>query len=199
MRHLLLLAAAAALPLAGCHQPEGGTSVTINADDGNTLAAVDGTSGDVKFNIPGFAGQIKLPKIQLDASNFNLNGVHLYPGSTIDGVNVASGKDDDVTIAFTSPAPADQVRGWFEERLGKVGFTVAKDGDGLVGTTDDHKPFRLTLVNQGSGRAKGRIVPGSERATSSTASACPATLTLRQAFTSLFSAPNRKVARSSPI
>lgn len=160
MRHLLLLAAAA-LPLAACHQPEQGTTVTINTSDGNTLAAVDGTSGDVKFDIPGFAGQIKLPKIQLDASDFDLNGVRLYPGSTIDGVNVASGESDGVTIAFTSPATPDQVRGWFQERLGKVGFTVAQDGAGLVGTTDEHKPFRLTLTNQGSGHAKGKIVLGS--------------------------------------
>lgn len=164
MRRQLLLAATAAsiaLPLVACHQPEQGTSVTINADGGNTLASVDGNSGDMKFDIPGMSGQIKLPKVQLDASNFDLNGVRLYPGSTINGFNIASGGRDTVTIGFTSPGSADQVRGWFQERLGNVGFTVKPDGLGLVGTTDEHKPFRLTLANQGAGHAKGMIVLGS--------------------------------------
>jgi len=161
-RSLLLAAAALALPLAACDKAGEGTSITVNATDGNAIAAVDGKSGEMKVNLPGFSGAIKLPKVQLDAGNFDLNGVHLYPGSTIETVNVAGGKGEDggVHVAFTSPADAERVRAWFQERLGKVGFTLHRDGTGLAGTTDENKPFRLSLTPQGD-RARGEIVLGS--------------------------------------
>lgn len=161
MTRLLVCCAALALPLAACDRPSEGTSVTINADGGNTLGSIDGRSGEVKVNLPGFSGQIKLPKVQLDATNFDLNGVHLYPGSTIDAVDVGSSdKDAGVRIRFTSPATPEQVRGWFNERLGKVGFQLKQDGAGLTGTTDENKPFRLDLDGDGGTRAKGTIVLG---------------------------------------
>ena len=158
----LLLAAMLALPLAACHRPDPGTSISINAAGGNTLGAVDGRSGEVKLAVPGFSGNIKLPKIKLDAGDFDLNGVHLYPGSTIDTLDVAGGdKDGAVHVAFTSPAAPATVRDWFADRLGKVGFTVRPAGDGLVGTTEEHKPFALDLAADGRDRAKGRITLGS--------------------------------------
>jgi hypothetical protein len=161
MTRLLLCAALLAAPLTACDRSGDGTSVSINVDGGNVLGAADAESGQVKIAVPGFSGQIKLPRIQLDADNFDLNGVHLYPGSTIEKVDVA-GKDEagSLRVRFTSPAPAAQVRGWFQERLGKAGFTVRQSGDGLTGTTDEHQPFRLDLANDG-GKAKGTITVGS--------------------------------------
>ena len=150
------------LALAACGSHDRGTSIAINADGGNTLAAVDGGSGEVKLALPGLEGKFKLPRIKLDASNFDLNGVHLYPGSTIDNVDVASaGKDGSVRIAFTSPATPGVVRGWFQERLSKVGFSLHPDGAGLSGTTDEDKPFRLDLAGAGGDHAKGTITLGS--------------------------------------
>lgn len=151
-----------ALPLVACDRSGEGTSVSINADGGNVLGAIDAKSGQMKIDVPGFSGRIKLPKIQLDADNFDLNGVHLYPGSTIEKVDVAAGEDETggLRVRFTSPAPADQVRGWFQERLGKAGFTLKRDGAGLTGTTEDRQPFRLDLASDGA-RAKGTITVGS--------------------------------------
>ncbi|MDQ2893154.1 MAG: hypothetical protein M3R64_08730 [Pseudomonadota bacterium] len=160
----LMLFALLALPLAGCNQPDEGTTISINADSGNVLGAVDGKSGEVKLDVPGFSGKIKLPKIQLDADNFDLNGVHLYPGSTIDNVNVAGGGKQDsgtVEVSFTSPANPAAVQQWFQDRLNKVGFTVNPGGNGLVGTTDEHKPFALDLSPDGQDRSKGKITLGS--------------------------------------
>ena len=160
MTRLLFCAALLALPLTACDRSGEGTSVSINADGGNVRGAVDAKSGQMKIDLPGLSGQIKLPKIQLDATNFDLNGVHLYPGSTIEAVDVA-GKEEagNLRVRFTSPASADQVRGWFQERLGKAGFTVKQNGQGLSGTTDEHQPFRLDLANDGE-RAKGTITVG---------------------------------------
>lgn len=163
---LLAAAAVALLPLAACNRPDRGTSITINSTDGNSVASVDGGTGQFKLAVPGFEGKIALPKMKLDAGDFDLNGVHLYPGSTIDNVDIAAGKQGagkqgNVRIAFTSPASPDTVRDWFGERLGKAGFTLHRDGRGLAGSTDEAKPFRLDLADHAGGKATGTIVLGS--------------------------------------
>ncbi|MEH3157573.1 MAG: hypothetical protein PGN08_00855 [Sphingomonas taxi] len=158
---LWLCAAALALPLAACDRQSDTTSVTINADDGHVAGAIDAKTGEVKVNVPGFSGQFKLPGLKVNAADFDLNGVHLYPGSTITAMDVGSGRDGNVRIRFTSPAGPDQVRGWFQERLAKAGFTLTQSGQSLTGRTEEDKPFRLDLNRDGDTGASGTIVLGS--------------------------------------
>jgi hypothetical protein len=169
MTRALMIAALFALPLAGCDGGKGGTTISLNASDadGNVVAGIDGNTGDVAINAPGFSGKMSLPRIHLDASNFEMNGVHLYPGSTISGMNIdahdhGQGSDDDgtVKVTFESPAKPDTVRAWFEEKLNGAGFHVKADGTGLSGTTDEKKPFSLDLSPVGADHAKGVIVTG---------------------------------------
>ncbi len=160
-----LLLMAAALPLAACDGADQGTSISFsgNSKDGNAVAAMDGNTGQVKIDVPGFQGSFKLPKIQFTADNFDLNGVHLYPGSKISGFNIdARGKDEDgqVRVSFDSPAEPIAVRDWFQQRLSKAGYTVSADGNGLTGTTEEKKPFSLKLDDAGAGHAKGTILLG---------------------------------------
>jgi len=168
MTRALLIAALCAAPLAGCDSKQG-TTISLNASDsdGNVVAGIDGNSGEMAINAPGFSGKINLPKIHLDASNFDMNGVHLYPGSTISGMNIDAhdhrqGSDDDgtVKVTFESPAQPDTVRVWFEQRLNGAGFRVKADGTGLSGTTDENKPFSLDLSPVGADHAKGVITIG---------------------------------------
>jgi hypothetical protein len=150
---LAVVPLAIGLPLAACDGHDAGTTISIAGN----------SSGQVKVDLPGFQGTFKLPKIQLTADNFDLNGVHLPPGSKISGFNVDAGRKDDdgrVRIAFDSPMGAEAVRGWFAERLPKAGFAVRADGAGLVGTTDDKKPFALRLGETGAERATGTITIG---------------------------------------
>jgi hypothetical protein len=169
MRVALLLVPALAplLTLAACDSGGTGTSISFtgNTDDGNGGGAtMNGATGEVKVDVPGFQGSFKLPKIQMTADNFDLNGVHLPPGSKIRGFNVDAGesaKDDGkVTVAFDAPTDAAGVRSWFNERLPKAGYAVHADGSGLVGTTDDKKPFVLKLDEGDAGHAKGTITIG---------------------------------------
>lgn len=170
IRTVCILALAAA-PLAACDGAKDGTSISINATgtDGNMIAGVDGKTGQVSLNVPGFSGNIKLPKIKLDAENFEMNGVHLYPGSTISGMNIDakdnSGSKEDsgvVKVSFASPATPETVRGWFLEKLnGGAKFKVQASGSGLAGTTDEGKPFHLDLAPDGAGKSRGTIVLGS--------------------------------------
>ena len=155
------------MPLAACDGAKTGTSISINSTDtdGNVVARMDGNTGAVSINTPGFSGKINLPKIQLDADDFEMNGVHLYPGSTISGMNVEAhdsgkaGKDDDgtVRVTFASPAAPATVRDWFQQKLNAAGFTVAPNGNGLTGTTDEKKPFKLELTADGADKSKGVI------------------------------------------
>ncbi len=163
-RQTMLLAALLAAPLSACGDGKEGTTIAIKATDtdGNFVAGVDGKTGRIAIDAPGFKGSIALPKIKLDASNFDMNGVHLYPGSTIGSMNVDANKGDDgqdgtVRVSFDSPADPATVRDWFRDKLNHAGFSVTADGNGLTGTTDEKKPFKLDLAPAGAGHAQGTI------------------------------------------
>ena len=168
--HRLIPLAAAALALAACGEHDGNsTSISFsgNSSDGAVSGGID-SSGNLKIDTNGFKADLKLPKFSVDASNFEMNGVHLYPGSTISSINVNGGDDGKdngkdsgkVRVAFTSPASAATVRDWLKERLGKAGFTLSADGAGLTGKTDDGKPFALKLSDQGATKSSGTIDMG---------------------------------------
>ena len=159
----------AAATLAACGSGDG-TSISINAagDDGDNMTAAMTQNGQLAINLPGgFSGNIKLPKLKINAENFDMNGVKLFPGSTISSMNIdakdnAAGKDSGkVRIAFESPATPTKVRDWFLDKLSKeAGFTIAANGNALTGTTDEKQPFRLDLAADGADKSKGTIVIG---------------------------------------
>ena len=164
--HRLIPLAAAALALAACGEHDGNsTSISFsgNSSDGAVSGGID-SSGNLKIDANGFKADLKLPKFSVDANNFEMNGVHLYPGSTINSIDVNGGDDGKdtgkVRVAFTSPATAATVRDWLKERLGKAGFTLSADGTGLTGKTDDGKPFALKLNDQGATKSSGTIDMG---------------------------------------
>lgn len=174
MLRSLAAASVLALSLTACDGSKTGTSISINSTDadGNVVASVD-NSGAVSINTPGFSGKINLPKIQLDADDFEMNGVHLYPGSTISAMNIqahdggkAGDKDGDgddggtVRVTFASPAAPATVRDWFQQKLNAAGFTVGPSANGLTGTTDEKKPFKLDLTADGTDKSKGIITLG---------------------------------------
>jgi len=156
MRRAFLLAPA--LLLAACGSNGGGnegTQISIKGEDGNGFSAALGKDGKVAVDLPGFKANIDLPSIQLDANDFKLNGVSLPNGSKITSMNVAgkNGGDGGVEVHFSTPGPVTGVREWFEGRLKSEGFSLKADGDGLSGTTEDGKAFRLTSKAAGQGSA----------------------------------------------
>ena len=162
----LISVAAAALALAACDANDGNsTSISFsgNSSDGVVSGGID-SSGKLKIDTNGFKADLKLPKFSLKADDFDMNGVHLYPGSSISSINV-NGDDTNkdagkVHVAFTSPANAATVRDWLQQRLVKAGFTLSADGAGLTGKTDDGKPFALKLSDQGANKSSGTIDMG---------------------------------------
>jgi hypothetical protein len=165
MSRFALLPLAVSFALAGCDGS--GTSISINAkdDEGNSTISTD-ANGQVEIKAPGFAGSIRLPKIHINAEDFEINGVKLYPGSTIDDFRADAedkgGNDDKgkVTIRFRSPATPTTVRDWFRDNMTKQGFKVETRGNELAGTTEDGQPFSVQLDADGGGKSKGRMEVG---------------------------------------
>lgn len=162
MRPLLLFPV---LLLAACGDGPG-TSISINASDadGNVAFGTD-ANGQVAIDSPLFKGKLTLPKLRLDAADFDMNGVHLYPGSTISGMTIDArdgghGDKGRVRVSFHSPAAPATVRDWFRGKLVGAGFKLADDGTGLSGTTDEKQPFKLDLGADGTGASNGHIVIG---------------------------------------
>jgi hypothetical protein len=166
MRSLVLLAIAA-LPLAACEgnvkDGETGTSVTIDAkgNSGEDVAiTADGDTGRVAVKVPGFEGKMNLPKFMLDNSNFDLDGVKLYPGSKVGSVNVnadsGAGDAAKVAITFTSPADPAKVADYLQKAFAEKKIAVTSNGTALSGTTTDGNAFSIAL-EPGAGGTAGRI------------------------------------------
>ena len=159
----LPLALASLLLLAGCGDGPG-TAISItgnDSDSGGGFAATATKSGEIAIKAPGFSGNMKLPAIKLDASNFDLNGVKLPPGSSIDTLDIgARNGAEGLTVRFSSPISPAAVHDWFAPKLQAAGFKLADSGSGLTGTTEDGKPFRLTLNPSGGDASTGEITIG---------------------------------------
>ena len=158
-----------ALPLAACgNEPSGNATFSIQAEGegGNVSITGNGAEGLASIKGPGIEGSIKLPKIDINAADFEIDGVKLYPGSTIKHFNlnaVDKGGDKDqgkVAIAFDSPAPLDKVQGWFRDAMAQQNFKVSPHGNGFAGTTSDGNPVTLDLDAAG-GHTSGRMTIGS--------------------------------------
>lgn len=156
MKSIVILSAAA-LTLTACGQGDG-TSISITGDNGSAGLV----NGVASIDVPGMKGQITLPKFTVDARHMDIDGMKLFPGSTVANVDVnAHGEDDGrVRVAFDSPASVAKVRDYFRGQMASAGFKASDDGTGLSGTTKDGQPFRLTLDAAGADRSKGELTLG---------------------------------------
>ena len=164
-RQLFVALGLAALSLSACHRSsDKGTTISFNATDtnGNVTATADGATGQVALDIPGFSGKLTLPKIKLDGDDFDMNGVHLYPGTKIGTMNIAAGNghDGNVHIGFESPADPATVHDWLSPRLAKAGYALTSHGTDLIGKTDDGKPVSILLSPASAGHTDGIIKMG---------------------------------------
>jgi hypothetical protein len=148
-----------------------GTDISIDAtsDEGGVVkASSDGKTGEVAINAPGFKANIAMPKVNLDADNFEMNGAKLYPGSKIlsmkvDNVMRAAGTKGDggatVRISFDSPATPDVVKAWFLEKLVNTAkYSLTATPEGMTGTNEDGDPFTLNLRAGETGHSIGMMI-----------------------------------------
>ena len=155
MRTIMILAPALLLAACGSNDAakDEGTQISINGgEQGNSFSANMGKDGKVSIDAPGFKMDVNLPKIQLDAGDFDINGVELPAGSKITSMNIAGNdeKDGALKVNFTSPVGTAAVREWFQGKLAAEGFKLTASGDNLTGTTDEGKAFSLTTKANGA-------------------------------------------------
>lgn len=162
-----VLALAPALLLAACGGgSDQATQISISGgDNGSDFTAGVGKDGKVSIDAPGFKTAINLPKFQIGADNFDIDGVKLPTGSTVTNMNIdGKGKgsgDDRVEVSFNSPIGPAAVREWFQGKLAAKGFKLTAAGDTLSGTTDEGKGFSLTTKAAGEGKSESVIALGS--------------------------------------
>lgn len=156
----LVLPVAAAL--AACGGDEGnGASISVRSGEGEVSAKAE-KDGRVAIKAPGFEGSLKLPGFDIGAENFEIDGLKLYPGSTIANLNIDAnadkGGEDQVRVQFDAPAAADRVRSWFREQMQAAGFTLAAEGPQLSGKTGEGSDFTLKLDPAGDSKSRGTLI-----------------------------------------
>ncbi|WP_219892331.1 hypothetical protein [Aquisediminimonas profunda] len=150
----ILLSTLAVLALSACGSRDDGKD-----KDGVVAINADSKTGKVDVKLPGFSANLNLPKIMLDHSNFDLDGVKLYPGSKVRGVVVNAGEGDKakVRVSFESPADQGKVKDWFKSAFGEHEVAFSETQTGFSGKTNDGDAFVLTLTPKGEAATSGTI------------------------------------------
>ena len=145
---------------------ESGTEVSINAGDehGGVQIKTGKDGGNIKIGGDGAAIDIDIPDfVDLDIeSDFDIDGVKLYPGSKVTTVNVdandKNGADKAVVkLGFTSPAAPTKAADWMAGEFAKKGVKVTRTGDTLAGKDKDGADFTIKFGPDGA-NAKGDVV-----------------------------------------
>jgi hypothetical protein len=174
----LCLASTALLALAACSDSRVETqkadtdskvSIAIdgNADktDTGTEVTIDGDTETGKFELSlpgGIEAKVNLPEGVGENGKFDIDGVGLYPGAKVRGVNVNASdakttRQAVVKITFSAPADAAAVADWYQQQFDARQKTVTRSGETLSGTTDDGDAFTIALNAAGTGASKGLL------------------------------------------
>ncbi|MGR4891743.1 hypothetical protein ACIPPQ_12000 [Sphingopyxis sp. LARHCG72] len=156
--------------LAACGSDEkksgDGTQVSINAGDehGGVQIKTGKDGGNIKIGGDGAAIDIDIPDfVDLDVeSDFDIDGVKLYPGSKVTTVDVDANDRNGaskatVKLGFTSPAAPAKAADWMAGEFAKKGVKVTRTGDTLAGKDKDGADFRINFAPDGA-NAKGEVV-----------------------------------------
>jgi hypothetical protein len=125
-------------------------------DNGNVSIHAD-ENGNISFNLPIAAGQVKVPSGFMHNGNVDIDGVKLMPGSSVTGFNMdAHDHGATVNMSFTAPATPDAVRSYFVDQFRKQGVEATIAGDGVTGKSKDGNPFTIQVSPAPSG-SQGKI------------------------------------------
>ena len=152
----LIIVAATALLAGGCNTKEKTATATATASDSKKIVSA------LAIDTDDFKANIEVPGLEFSGKHMDINGIKLYPGSSIRGMHVAAtDKGDDkrhsVAFDFISPAAPLEVVEYLTKQAEDAGYSVvrAPDSDGakvIEGTrTKDDETSRLRFVLKPSG------------------------------------------------
>lgn len=156
--------------LAACGQDEkaaDGPDISINADgdNGGKVQITSGKDGGkIKIGGDGVNIDLDIPDLgDMDINtDFDIDGVKLYPGSKINAMDIdASDKNgaDTATVkfGFSSPAAPRVAADWMGAEFAKKKIQVERTGTTLRGTDKDGDDFTISFAPDGA-NAKGQVV-----------------------------------------
>lgn len=155
--------------LAACGQEKKATDeteVSINADgDGGNVQITSGKGGGkLKVNGDGVNIDLDIPDLgdMKLGSDFDIDGVKLYPGSKITAMDIKANdkngaNDAVVKFGFTSPAAPAKAADWMAGEFAKKGVKVTRTGDTLAGKDEDGADFTIKFGPDGA-NAKGEVM-----------------------------------------
>ena len=155
----IVLSASLAFALTACgiaERKERVDEAVAGAKSDNVSMALDATTRNMAVNVPGFSGNIKIPGSTMNISDFDIDGVKLYPGSTVGSMNVdAKDGTANVRVGFVSPADVAAVRDHLAKGFAGKNIAVSGDANGLAGTNADGDRFFISLAPDGAGKTRG--------------------------------------------
>lgn len=130
-------------------------------DNGMVTVSANSQDGNVSVRVPGVSIDTKLPSSMFKKSDFDIDGVKLFPGSSIETMNVNAGakKGDKATVdlTFSAPAGVDAVRKHFTDGFAAEEVAVKAVDNRLSGRTSDGNDFTIDLTPAGAGVTKGHV------------------------------------------
>lgn len=139
-------------------------SVKIDAGGNVAIAANDGADG-VSVSLPGIEGKVKIPGMELGGDNMDIDGMKLYPGTKLSGINITDQKgfgNGVVEMRFTSPATPDKVAAYYAaaapgEDFRDIKVTAAKGSSTVTAVKGDGDRLTIT-IDPAAGGSAGTIL-----------------------------------------
>lgn len=155
--------------LAACEMKAGkddADMASVKLGEGGNVAITAGDGADgVSLSIPGFEGKMKIPGMELSGDDIDIDGLRLYPGSKLNGLNITDQKGPGnglVDMRFTSPATPDKVAAHFAAGARAENFsdiTVADAGGKTTLTAKNLDGDDLAITMEpAKGGTGGRIL-----------------------------------------
>jgi hypothetical protein len=139
-------------------------SLSVGEDGNVAITANDGAEG-VSVSLPGFEGKMKIPGMELGGDNMDIDGMKLYPGSEVKGINVTDQKgrgNSQVEMRFTSPGTPAKVAAYYAEAARGEDYSdvkVSRNGDAATFTAKKADGDDLTIImNPAAGGTTGQIL-----------------------------------------
>lgn len=132
---------------------EGGVKIRTGADGGRI--SIGGQDAAINIDVPDL--------VDLDIeSDFDIDGVKLYPGSKVTRVDIDAndrkGADTAaVKLGFTAPAAPGVAADWMAAEFAKKGIKVTRSGDTLAGRAKDGDNFTIRFAPDGKA-SKGEVL-----------------------------------------
>lgn len=147
--------------LAACERKGDGAAVEITSDNGSTrISAGPGNESRLKLDTPGVKMDVNVPFLGALTDKMEIDGVKLYPGSKVAGVNIDASDAKDkgrFALRFSAPAGQDKVAAWFTQQFAASRFKMQLQGGRFTGVNDDGDPVTLDMSAGPNGGTEGEF------------------------------------------